>query len=362
MVGVIGFLLAILLIPSLSQRATSMFHPHNQDAQGRYFLWKVALRQWAEKPWWGQGPGGYANHFYRTQAQLSQEDPGRPFWTAFHAHEEYLELLADRGIVGFGLATMILWLVIRRRREQTDDALEVISGPAAELAILAGVGIQSLFNFPLSVVPTACALALLFNPSWGLKTNLPEKRQIGGEVKFILGLGLIFVCGLGMKVAAQDDRLHRVTDLNNGQGFAEALQLLDFDPAIGFFHYDDPRVLKQKVAALEGSGKLSEAADLLEKVVQLYPYDADAYALLCMLYGQQKQWIRAEAAGSKALEIAPCHEQALNNLAMAAFLQGHKKDAVQYLSRLEQAEAYWGQKEKAGEIHRKISALNSTRR
>lgn len=375
MVGMIGFLLAILFIPSLSQRAITILHPDNQDAQGRYFLWKVALKQWRENPWLGQGPGGYANHFHQTQAELSQEHPGRPFWTAFHTHEEYLELLADRGVVGAGLVAVILWMVIWRRirgfqsvgapfmapEGMMNHAPTLITQSQAELAVLVGIGLQSLFNFPLSVVPTACALALLFNPSWGLVPVTPEKRQIGGEIKFLLGLGLVFVCGLGMKVAVQNARLHQAIDLNNGQRFADALQVLNFDPAIVFFHYNDPRVMKQKATALQGIGKFLEATELLEKVVQLYPYDADAYALLCMLYGQQKQWDKAEARGLKALDISPCHEQALNNLAVAAYLQGHKKIAVQYLSRLEQAEAYWGHREKAEEIHRKIDALNRHR-
>ena len=73
----------------------------------------------------------------------------------------------------------------------------------------------------------------------------------------------------------------------------------------------------------------------MERIIEAYPYDADAYAIFCMIYGKQRRWEEAEAMGQKALLIAPYHEQALNNLAVAAFLQGKKNDVSRYLSQLE---------------------------
>jgi Flp pilus assembly protein TadD len=99
----------------------------------------------------------------------------------------------------------------------------------------------------------------------------------------------------------------------------------------------------------------------MEELTAAYPEDADAHATLCMLYGKQKNWSEAEGEGNKALELSPCHERALMNLAMVSYLRGRKGDAIQYLSRLQQAETAWGDSQKASETQQKISALERSR-
>lgn len=360
--GIIVFLLALLAVPTLQERALSILRFHGQDAQGRYFMWDAALNLWDKKKLLGQGPGGYAVHFHQAQAELSQKDPWHPYWTAFHAHNEYLEILAERGMVGFLLGGLVVVGLAYRRLRRIDPIS--FSTDTAELAVIVGIAIQSLFNFPFSVVPTACLLALLFNPGW-------DKRQIEGErlvfgvpsnLKVLFGISMVLLCGFGMVVFTQNMRLHRAIDQIGSQQYEEALKTLDFDPTVRLFHYLDPRVLSERAVALDALGRPVEATQTLEELTAAYPNDADTHATLCMLYGKQKKWVESEAEGAKALQLSPCHERALTNLAMASYLQGHPRDAIQYLSRLEQADENWGQPQKASEIQQKISALQQSRR
>ena len=396
--AIIVFLLALLAIPSLQERALSILHFHGQDAQGRYFMWDAALRLWDQKKILGQGPGGYAAHFHRVQGDFSQQAPFHPYWTAFHAHNDYLEILAERGLLGFLLGGLVVVLLLKRRIQTevatsltsaysadmfraggqppvgqpsvkaetalANDSHEGISANATEIVIMVGIGIQSLFNFPLSVVPTACLLALLFNPSWDDRRAEPkgEAFKVPSNLRVLLGLGMVLICAFGMEVFAQNKRLHQAIDQIGVQQYEEALRSLNFEPVVHPFHYLDPRVLGERAEALDALGRTSEAAQALEESTAAYPEDADAHAILCMLYGKQKKWTESESEGAKALQLSPCHEKALTNLAMASYLQGHSGDAVQYLSRLEQAEGIWGQAQKASEIQQKISALQQTRR
>ncbi len=208
---------------------------------------------------------------------------------------------------------------------------------------MAGMGIHSLFHFPVSVVPTACFLALLFNPSWDqISRPHPPEGPLWNEPRFFLSISLFVLCGMGMKVLSQNARLHQSIDLASSGRNEEALKLLDFDPSLSFFHYLDPRCWKQKAVVLDGLDREAEAAGELERTVRAYPFDADAYAVLCGLYGKQKDWERARMSGMKALEIDPFHEQALNNLAMVSHLEGREGEAVFFLEKLEESQRLGG--------------------
>lgn len=360
-VGFIFFLLVLLFVPSLQERALSILDTRGQDAQGRYALWDLALDQWKQEPWLGQGPGAYGTLFHRFQALRAAKEAYLPYVTSIHAHEEYLELLAERGVAGFLLGAAVLWLLVKRRWKACRNGAFPVEG--AELAILGGVAVHCLFNFPLSIVPTACVLALLFNPSWD--EVLPKPGPAGSlarEFTWVPWILFLVFCGLSLKVAAQNARLHHAIDLEGAQRDTEALKELDFEPTAWPFHYLDPRVLRQRALVLFRMGRDEEAARTLVDLAAAYPDDADTYAVLCMIYGHQKDWVRADQAGLRALQIAPFHEQALNNLAVSAYLQGRRRDAAGYLSRLEEAEKAWGQGEKAAEIHQKVEALSKGKR
>lgn len=358
MVGTIAFLLTVLAVPSLNERALSIFQTKASDAQGRYFLWEVALKQWKEKKVFGQGPGGYAGQYHRIQSRLTQKETRQPYQTAFHAHQDYFEVLAERGIVGALLGLLIVWMLLKRRWVQPSPGEKNIPMGSVEIAVMVGIGIHALFNFPLSVVPTACALALLFNPSWDRSVQ-PEEVPAGlfTEPRVIIAIVALTACGLAFRVMAQNGRLHRAVDEINGQRYEEALKTLNFNPSVDWLHYLDPRVFRQRAAALDAMGSGEEAAETWRQVTLAYPYDADAFATLCMLYGKQERWSDAQGAGIKALTIAPTHEQALNNMAMVCYLMKKKREAIRYLSFLEKVQTAWGETQAASETHQKISAL-----
>lgn len=62
----------------------------------RYILWRVAIQVWQQNVWWGVGPGHYD---YRFRQFRPAEVQLRPGW----AHNDYLNALAEWGIVGTAL-------------------------------------------------------------------------------------------------------------------------------------------------------------------------------------------------------------------------------------------------------------------
>jgi O-antigen ligase len=74
------------------------------DDDKRFDLWRSALSVWHENIWWGGGPAQYNDRFriYRPRDIQAQPD---------HAHNDYLDALADYGIVGASIIAAALALV-----------------------------------------------------------------------------------------------------------------------------------------------------------------------------------------------------------------------------------------------------------
>lgn len=76
--------------------------------------WIAALRMWEMSPWLGVGPGNYAAVY--PQVRLARwEDP------LGHAHNTYLNVLAENGLIGMFAylalwAGVVVWLICMRRR------------------------------------------------------------------------------------------------------------------------------------------------------------------------------------------------------------------------------------------------------
>lgn len=68
--------------------------------------WVAAIRMWEQAPWLGVGPGNYATVYPSVRLPLWEEPLG-------HAHNIYLNTLAETGLVGLGVY-LLLWLTITR--------------------------------------------------------------------------------------------------------------------------------------------------------------------------------------------------------------------------------------------------------
>jgi len=82
----------------LRLRQITSSHTGNVDDDMRFSLWQPAVQVWRENPWWGAGPAHYDYRFRTYRPILVQRRPDR-------VHNDYLNTLADWGLVGFGLVT-----------------------------------------------------------------------------------------------------------------------------------------------------------------------------------------------------------------------------------------------------------------
>ena len=75
------------------------------DEEMRYYFWKPAIAMWQDHPWWGVGPAHFDARYrqYRAPTWISQVKPE-------YVHNDYLNTLADYGLVGSGFTLLVLVL------------------------------------------------------------------------------------------------------------------------------------------------------------------------------------------------------------------------------------------------------------
>ncbi len=129
------------------------------SADSRLMLWRAAVQMWTDNPWCGVGPGHYDYRFGQYRPESVQARPDR-------AHNDYLNLLADWGVVGGGIALagiglFIFWLKKtwpHVRREENDFG----SGQSNRFAFfvgavcgLAALAVHSAMDFNLHIPANA---------------------------------------------------------------------------------------------------------------------------------------------------------------------------------------------------------------
>jgi O-antigen ligase len=163
MAAVLGVasLLALGAFALLGDDTASRLGRLGHDAAIRHNLAEIGWRMLADALWWGHGLGAFetAGSAYRTSAV--------PMWfdtRLDHAHNDYVELLAELGWVGGALAALVVLAILLELTRLLRARRRGVMWPALGLGTLALVGSHALVDFslrmPLVALVTASWLAL----------------------------------------------------------------------------------------------------------------------------------------------------------------------------------------------------------
>ncbi len=162
-----------------SERQITRFMDGEIDSDARLASYRSALSVIEARPLWGWGAGSYP-YIYPLHADesLIRRD-GKPLFFEF-VHNDYLQLLAEHGIIGAFLVLLTPVLILVGTRRQSWGPLEI--GVAAGLG---GVLLMALIDFPfgnpaVTVTFTLLAVAALANrrlSSMKAGRNTPESKK-----------------------------------------------------------------------------------------------------------------------------------------------------------------------------------------
>lgn len=131
------------------------------DTASRLQMWNAGLQMWREHFWWGVGPGHYDYRFREYRPEGLQQRPE-------HAHNDYLELFADWGMVGgvivFGGIGVFIFGLVKTwphvRRAENDFGTGMSNRYAFYLGAVSGLfamAVHSLVDFNLHIPANALA-------------------------------------------------------------------------------------------------------------------------------------------------------------------------------------------------------------
>ncbi len=295
-------------------------HVHDPSRQAE-LLTAAALQQHRLSPLFGTGSGTFLYYGRQFHGPEVQNDPQ-------HAHNEYLELLAEYGWTGAALFA-VFWFshfasAVRGLRRILEQKLKPTAWTASnELALLLGAGcalciglVQAgrdfTFHLPGNALLAAFLFAILANPTVEIAARrerraLPLWLGLAAPVLAMILLGAA-VPRLGAELRGERARL-ALRDGDFATALTEARQALGRERANADLHYYAGEALRS--LALETSdparrGELrAEAAADFERGLMIFPHDLRLLLKLGQTCDDLQQPERADECFRRALEAAP---------------------------------------------------------
>ncbi len=163
----------VLLPPQkLIQRFAEFISTDGLSSEGRTDLWVETLPLIKASPLFGCGLGGYETAFsrFKVSGVLVTDD---------FAHNDYLQLLAELGVVGFAigatLAFSVVRIALRHARKFADAEARYLA--VASLGALVAIALHSLADFNLYIPANAMLLAWIAGMTMSLGV-----REISGSM------------------------------------------------------------------------------------------------------------------------------------------------------------------------------------
>jgi O-antigen ligase/predicted Zn-dependent protease len=258
-----------------------------QDAgvSERVSLWRDSLAMVQDFPLFGVGLGSWPDLFPRYRRG--------PWANEFYreAHNDYLELLTETGIVGFGLLAWFFFavgrLIFRRLREAVEERLPLMAAIAAALAVMA---FHELFDFNLQIPANAFLFTLLL--ALALRMGAASSPFVSYFARFrphVSSIPLVAVAAFVLLVVAlRQEQIPYPYNFKQPGSVAEARELIINHPARAASHL----VLLQLL-----QGNVSASTELRETQAALWlepinPYLRDLYASLLLRMGKAEEGLK----------------------------------------------------------------------
>lgn len=274
----------------------------------RFEIAKGSTRLWAESPIWGLGPGQFAVHYprVRSQEEIDLSSHGRQFPTEVRtAHDDWLELLVDGGLLALGLFVAMLAALFRSQPDKTRLL------PLFVLLLLMLVR-APLWNAPAAVL--ACWLVGVPRPA------LPAAARWQRPLALLLGLALL---ALGIPVLVAN---------HLGAGYQHAVArgapppLADVAAAAAWMP-GEPRWFEILTREKLATGDLQGAAVAGARAIQLRPHHPQLYLNLAEVLAKGAKFAEAHAVARQGLANDPGHPE-LRVLLLTVLAQQGDVDAA----------------------------------
>lgn len=301
------------------------------SVNGRLEFWRVAWKLFANRPLIGYGQGSYYST-YHIEYGLNQ-------WYSRFAHNNFLQILSETGLIGIVLFLMFIWSVVRSVINQfriADKPIWFWGMTAGATAFLIHTCVDFSWNFPAVSILFFSFISITNYNEFGNPSKITALNEPIEVKRIILVPVLILVMMLNVWHFASLQLLIVATDREQTESVNSALELTKFANNIyqvGSYGWSYESKLHYKLYQENNDPKeLGYAIEAAQRAVKLEPYNHSMNLELALLYKQTGEYDLAEKYLLKATRYSAYHINALIELGSFYLEQGNKVAAVKSLS------------------------------
>jgi O-antigen ligase/Tfp pilus assembly protein PilF len=336
-----------------AERAISVFDKQGSPLSSRLLIWQSTMGMIKDRPLFGSGLGTFPLHYLNYQADFLQNNPGylQFLGKAAEAHNEYLQIWAETGIIGL-LSFLLIIIIFYRTNLDLIKKIKTIEGKIIVIGLISGVTVtlvHSIFSFPFHIPAVGAAFWFLIgitvasenifcNKSKEIKiidckkiSFFSEKNKKG--YKWIRAILIIMVLILMTLVINTFVIKSYRAELYLYQG---RRWLIDKDyknalPVISFARELDPhngRVLHALGATCYNLGKYNQGIYYLQEAKK-YMIDVNTFYILGLSYSKLNMFKEAEEEFKRAIYLNPEFTEGYHYLGLLYFQKEDYSKAIE---------------------------------
>ena len=297
-----------------SQRRVKQLISGDKIDNDRFRYWNSAIQIWREDLWWGAGP---AHYDFRFRQYRAEKIPGR----AQYVHNDYLNTLADWGIVGLGIIAAFIalfyagvfktWNFVQRNphdlgARKSNKVAFVFGGAFGVLAML----FHSVLDFNMHIPANAITLLVLIAVvttyvRYATESYWHPFKHLGRITLTLIGIAaLIYLGQQSVRQTREELWLQRATKETtySERKLASLEKSFAIEPKNFEVAYSIGEIFRARswVGASGYEAQAREAAKWFQRSIDLNPYNPYSH----LRYGMCLDWL------GKTNEAAPYFERA----------------------------------------------------
>jgi O-antigen ligase/Tfp pilus assembly protein PilF len=329
---------------TVTERAMSTFEVDKDPSiNTRFLMWRVTFEMFKDNLLFGLGIGTFKYHYLDYQAVYLQKNPQYIKYAgkAAEAHNEYLQLASEIGIVGLVLFLAIIFLFyyfVYQWFEKSGENRKKMTVFGLILGITCFL-IHCMFTFPLHVpvlgatffIILGLALAYMNISGENTSEDMSEIRfNINRLIKYILLFITIILAFLGAWGLAIKPYLAEINYFKGAKYFAEHNNSAasEYFLKAAQLDSDNGRIMHALGSTYYQLGLQEEAQKILQQTTEIYN-DRNTYRNLSLSYLQTENYEKAKEEFERAIYLDPEFYEAYNDLASLYVYQGEYERAIE---------------------------------
>jgi len=345
---------------TVPQRALSTLDEQDPSINTRILIWKNTLQMIKDNPLWGSGIGTFKINYLNYQAEFLKTNPNyiKYFANAREAHNEYLHLGAELGLIGLGIFVSIIFIFFYMalsflKKEKNMEKKMILFGLFLGITCFL---IHSLFTFPFHVLALGSTFFIIlgltivhlkdYNLSMSQKENETSKfKPKNLRLKIIFGILIIIIMifiidSLVIKPYMAEIYYFKGIKYSDIKDYDTSLYNLDYAAQLNPYN---GRILHALGAAYCNLNIFNKAEEFLQKAKK-YINDVNTFYDLGLLYSKECLYKRAEEEFKHAIYLDPKCYKAYYELGKLYFLQENYDDTIKLCKKILEIEPNFNNK------------------